>query len=702
MNSRRSTSTSASSLPSPAATVPPIIDGAEARRRTLLLQARKQRLAWIHNEDLELQPPDQVDGTGQHHLLPSSSSSSSSSRQTSTKRTTLSTLFETVPGMDGVLPAAKEYVGFLNTLAGEDEREMIEYHPESLLCLPPDEELLKEQEAMPLPPPFDLSDHTSSSYQSFLQRLEHPASAEVVKMMQRFVTAFIHKQQHQQRLSSSSSISSSSLYSPPPPQPLTSLSISTASPESIHAFIDSLRPEFRKSDAWRLGGPSTNSSNSSSTTTPDSWWEALREHLEKFLLIKLHTYLFTEEELKDLAVQDAAWWARVQSLAFVGPEHLDVPSLLQGRVTNNNNKNGGGGGGGGSNGQHPIHPPSPHQILQPAIQEFQRLVTYKAPQDMMSCLLRCSHRLTQALMNSRAPGTGLPGADEFLPAMILVIKESNPPGLRRALETIQRYRHPRRLQVSEPAYVFTQTMSAVHFLEQADAGQLGMTPEAFARSLVACRPRPLSSSGSAAVVGGVVVPSEREMEKGKESGERDGMSMRRLSSSLASSCSVSSSAAFLSTSTLNNMALSTSNFVATKDGLTTHTLPPLWSIHDIRRERTAAAALAGGGVGGVGKGGGGGERGLIPQHQQQHMHPPSSFSPLRLQDLAERVHQSTPHPSLLRRTTSGLSSHSLRSACSFLTVASPEDLRVCDIALLLEEYRSLASLSADLLDALQQ
>lgn len=157
------------------------------------------------------------------------------------------------------------------------------------------------------------------------------------------------------------------------------------------------------------------------------------------------------------------------------------------------------------------------------------------------------------------------------------------------------------------------------------------------------------------------------------------------------------------------MALSTSNVAAIKDASPTHThSPPLRNIHDIRRERTAAAAAAalGGGGGGVGKGGGGGEKGLISQHQQQrqHLQPPSSSSLLRLQDLAARVHQSTStaRPSLLRRTTTGLTSHSLRSACSFLTVASPEELRVCDIALLLEEYRCLASLSADLLEALQQ
>jgi hypothetical protein len=82
----------------------------------------------------------------------------------------------------------------------------------------------------------------------------------------------------------------------------------------------------------------------------------------------------------------------------------------------------------------------------------------------MDCLLAASRHITRALVACRRDGT-LPGADEVLPALILVVKESNPPGLRTALEAVQRYRHPRRLQVSEAAYVFTNVASAVHFLE---------------------------------------------------------------------------------------------------------------------------------------------------------------------------------------------------------------------------------------------
>ena len=56
-------------------------------------------------------------------------------------------------------------------------------------------------------------------------------------------------------------------------------------------------------------------------------WEDTREHLEKFLLLKLHRHLFTPIEASELAKQDQALYHRLTSLSFVGPENLDVKSV---------------------------------------------------------------------------------------------------------------------------------------------------------------------------------------------------------------------------------------------------------------------------------------------------------------------------------------------------------------------------------------
>lgn len=114
---------------------------------------------------------------------------------------------------------------------------------------------------------------------------------------------------------------------------------------------------------------------------------------------------------------------------------------------------------------HHEHPPPPiSKTLAPAIIAFSRAIEQRAPRAVLDHLLAASRLVTRALMAARRDGT-LPGADEVLPALILVIKESNPPGLRSALERVARFRHPRKLQVSEAAYVFTNVASAVHFLE---------------------------------------------------------------------------------------------------------------------------------------------------------------------------------------------------------------------------------------------
>ncbi len=576
---------------------------ADARRKALLLQARKQRAAWVQDEDYE-----ERDVVQEALRASSWSSSAAAARGGLKKRGTLTGLLETVPGLDTVLPAARECVGFLNELAGEDNREAVEYAAEALLPPPAaDEDEGEGADAADAPPsPLDAAAAGASlSYELFTRCLTHPASAEIVKAMQRFVSAFVQSQRRRRDLATSPSAAG--------PQG-----------EHLHAFVDSLRVELRKNEAWQARVASTPS------------WEELREHFEKFLVIKLQRYLFTEAETAALVTQEAAWRARLQSLAFLGPEHLEARSLLNSA--------------------------SVSQALGPAIQEFSRVVTYKAPADAMACLLRCSHHVSHALIESRAPGTGLPGADEVLPAMILMVKESNPPGLMRTLEVVQRYRHPSRLQVSEPAYVFTNTMSAVHFLETADAAQLGMTPEAFARSLVACSPR----------VGGNANEERRQQQQ----------QQRRTSSSVSSVLSPLLNLS-LGASQTTNLSLSTSISASQHSSLPSPSVPGR-SIQDIRRERMAAvAAYAAAAYGGpVGQ----------PRHAPLASAPPTSSRP-QLHDLVERIR----HSGSSRGGKAG--SQQLKQACSFLA-ASPQDLRVSDVALLLEEYRSLAALAGDCLDLL--
>ena len=62
----------------------------------------------------------------------------------------------------------------------------------------------------------------------------------------------------------------------------------------------------------------------------------------------------------------------------------------------------------------------------------------------------------------------LPGADEFLPALIFAVVRANPPCLHSNIEYIAAFRNPNRL-VSEPGYFFTHLTSAVAFIQQLDS-----------------------------------------------------------------------------------------------------------------------------------------------------------------------------------------------------------------------------------------
>lgn len=53
---------------------------------------------------------------------------------------------------------------------------------------------------------------------------------------------------------------------------------------------------------------------------------------------------------------------------------------------------------------------------------------------------RCTRIVAGLLSGDRSAsdgGRGLPGADEFLPALILLVKRSNPPGIHSTLEFVQ-------------------------------------------------------------------------------------------------------------------------------------------------------------------------------------------------------------------------------------------------------------------------
>jgi len=110
----------------------------------------------------------------------------------------------------------------------------------------------------------------------------------------------------------------------------------------------------------------------------------------------------------------------------------------------------------------------------------------RCPADKMRCLRDVSQLVIKVLTEGRGKSSSLPGADEFLPALILVLKEANPPHLHSTTTYLQSFIPPQKL-VSEAGYILTHFVSAIHFLETVDASALTISPLEFEMSISRCR-----------------------------------------------------------------------------------------------------------------------------------------------------------------------------------------------------------------------
>lgn len=79
--------------------------------------------------------------------------------------------------------------------------------------------------------------------------------------------------------------------------------------------------------------------------------------------------------------------------------------------------------------------------------QLQQINHFRAPRDKMICILNCCKVILSLLSMSHADDT-LPGADEFLPALIYVVIRANPPHLHSNLNYITTYRHPSQVRIS--------------------------------------------------------------------------------------------------------------------------------------------------------------------------------------------------------------------------------------------------------------
>lgn len=255
-----------------------------------------------------------------------------------------------------------------------------------------------------------------SWFDVLLDKLKHPAAAEIVTSLQRFVTSFLEQD-------------SAELTREDPEK----------APAMIHSFLQRTEGQMRENVLWKGETPAQ--------------WEDSREAIERFVFHKLYDEVF-RGVVDTLAEQDRAVDMRIQSLAFLKSAHLDIDVFASGQDDS---------------------------LWEPAARTLRDMHNHRCPAGKLDCIVQCSKIITRLLSDARRDGTP-PGADEFLPALILVLKLANPPSLHSNMHFVQYYRHSSKL-VSEAGYIFTNLLSAAQFLESVTETSLTISVEEFRRGI---------------------------------------------------------------------------------------------------------------------------------------------------------------------------------------------------------------------------
>lgn len=283
---------------------------------------------------------------------------------------------------------------------------------------------------------------TSADYYfEFLDRLKRPVAFEIVKAMQQFVAKFAIKSR-EMRNSNSNFRHNESDY------------LEWA--DDIWKFLDHISQQIRLHVLW--------------ASDSEEKWVKTYESIERLIFTKLHPYIFNcdaEDVYLNQRMKE-----RIISLGFLSPEHLDIKGLSPPPQTFPKSVIG-------------PNVVSSNSLFQEPAKCLNNINIAKSPTDILNAIRKASLSISSILKHYRRDGS-LPGADEFLPLLILSIVSSEVNSIHSVIKYLQRFVHNSKL-MSESGYLLTQFVSAVHFIENVDAKALTIDPAEFEISMEKCK-----------------------------------------------------------------------------------------------------------------------------------------------------------------------------------------------------------------------
>lgn len=177
--------------------------------------------------------------------------------------------------------------------------------------------------------------------------------------------------------------------------------------------------------------------------------DSMERALNEFIYQVISARIINEDEEHNIAIQK-----RIKSLNWITVEHLEIDIDFQ----------------------HPIV----HDLLDKAICQMIEINSRTSTINKLECIVECSKTILELIQASQTSGQSVPvSADQFLPVLVFVVIQANPPMLPADMKYLTRFSNPRRLMSGETGYYFTNLCCALEFIEKASGASLNISEEEF-------------------------------------------------------------------------------------------------------------------------------------------------------------------------------------------------------------------------------